>query len=142
MAKKGRPSKYPNIDLVQVESLAALGLIDDEIALALGIAERTLENYKKKPEFLHAIKSGKQKADLNVIKSLYSRATGNFICPHCKGNIIGPSADTTAMIFWLKNRQPDRWRDRHDVGISGEITHRLSITGLKKSLNDFKENGS
>lgn len=24
--------------------------------------------------------------------------------------------DTTAMIFWLKNRQPDKWRDKRDVG--------------------------
>lgn len=29
--------------------------------------------------------------------------------------------DTTAQIFWLKNRKPDKWRDKQDVQISGEL---------------------
>jgi len=114
MAKRGRPSKYEKINLKQVESLASLGLTDEEIALVLGISRSTLSYYKKKPEFLDTLldtlKKGKTKADVQIVKSLYDKAK---------------SGDTTAMIFWLKNRQSDKWKDRHaSVGINtdGDVT--------------------
>jgi len=112
MANAGRPSKYDSIDLGQVEKLAGLGLIDTEIAMVLGIATSTLNEYKKNPEFSESIKRGKLIADKEVIESLYKRAV---------------RGDTTAIIFWLKNRQPDKWRDRQEHAISSrdfEITFR------------------
>lgn len=124
MAKRGRPSKYPKINLKQVESLAALGLIDEEIALVMDISRRTLNYYKKKPEFLHAIKKGKLKADVQITKSLYEKAK---------------TGDVTSMIFWLKNRQPNKWRDKQDIEHSGEIRHKLSIKDLTKSIKEFKD---
>jgi len=110
MAKRGRPSKYEKINLKQVESLASLGLTDEEIALVLGISRSTLSYYKKKPEFLDTLKKGKTKADVQIVRSLYEKAK---------------SGDTTSMIFWLKNRQSDKWKDRHaSVGINtdGDVT--------------------
>ena len=109
--KGGRPSKLGKIDLRQVESLAALGLTDEDIALVLGIGERTLERYKKDPDFWHALKRGKIKADSQVAKRLYEKAM---------------NGDTTAMIFWLKNRRPDRWRDRKEI--SGEINEKVKLS--------------
>ena len=29
--------------------------------------------------------------------------------------------DTTAQIFWLKNRKPQEWRDKQETEISGHI---------------------
>lgn len=106
-----KKKKLEQIDLRQVESLAALGLTDEDIALVLGIGERTLERYKKDPGFWHALKTGKIKADSQVAKRLYEKAM---------------NGDTTAMIFWLKNRRPDRWRDRKEI--SGEINEKVKLS--------------
>jgi len=111
MAKVGRPKKLKDISLKEVEKLAALGLTDEEIASWLGICRATLSNYKKQEkEFLDTIKRGKLKSDSNVIKSLYQKAL---------------DGDTTAMIFWLKNRRPEEWRDKKDVGLSGSIEEKI-----------------
>ena len=106
--KGGRPSKYPTIDLDKVEQYAALGLIEEEIAMLLDISLRTLAVYKDKPEFLHAIKRGKLHADSTVVKRLFDKTK---------------AGDTTAMIFWLKNRRSSHWRDKQDHHIEGEIEH-------------------
>lgn len=111
--KGGRPSKLPNIDLEEVGKLAALGLTDDEIAGWLGICRATLSTYKKDNEkFLDAIKKGKLRADMNVVRKLYNKSI---------------DGDTTAMIFWLKNRRKNEWRDRQDVNIQGNLKIRVGF---------------
>lgn len=124
MAKrKGRPKEKPEdkVDLAQVERLASLGLTDKEIGIALGLSERTINRYKKDDEFLSVLKKGKEISDKRVERSLFERATG-YTHPEEKifqyeGQIIRADTkkhyppDTTAIIFWLKNRKPDEWRD-------------------------------
>lgn len=105
------------INLEQVEIIASLGLTDEEIAVILGISARTLNYWKKAPPFLQSLKRGKLKADFQITKSLYEKAK---------------NGDTTAMIFWLKNRRPDLWRDKHDVEHTGNITYILSNRFLPK----------
>jgi hypothetical protein len=119
---RGRPA-LPGADLSQVEVIASLGLTDMEIALILGISERTLNYWKKNDEFLQSLKRGKTKADFQIAKSLYEKAKGYQVVDK-NGKTINVPGDTTAMIFWLKNRQPDRWRDRqqHEHQVSGNIT--------------------
>ncbi len=109
--EKERKSKKRKIDLEQIEAMASLGLTDEEIAVVLGISPRTLYYWKKNPEFLQALKRGKLKADFHVIKKLYENAK---------------NGDNTAIIFWLKNRRPDRWRDRKEI--SGEINEKVKLS--------------
>ena len=115
----GRKSGIDKIDLAQVERLSGLGLTDVEIAHILGISVRTLNNYKKNENFLHALKNGKLKADIQVIDSLFQKAK--------KG-------DTTAMIFWLKNRRPQDWREKRDVEINMNGASQV-MKELVESLN-------
>lgn len=119
--KRGRPLKYSDVNLKQVNKLAGFGLIDTEIADYLGIVESTFYKWKNDyPEFSEALKTGKLKADAKVIKSLHKRALG-YKHPEDKifiqegSTIVVPTIkhyppDTTAIIYWLSNRQPDKWK--------------------------------
>lgn len=112
--KTGRKQKPLTVTLEQLEIVAGFGLTEEEISRVLGICRKSLVRRKTKdPKFREALLSGKAKADMNVIKGLYTRATA--------GN------DTTAAIFWLKNRQPERWRDRRDFGIEGKVDLELTF---------------
>src|SRR5215831_15756104 len=71
---------------------------------AFDVSESTIDNWKAAhPEFLAALKTGRELADAEVANSLYRRAIGDGDRP----------PDVTACIFWLKNRRPDWWRDAH-----------------------------
>jgi hypothetical protein len=124
---RGRPAK-PSAELSQVEVIASLGLTDAEIAVVLRVSERTLNYWKKDTEFLQSLKRGKIKADFKVTQSLYQKAIG-YKAVDKHGNQIDVPGDTTAMIFWLKNRQPDRWRDKHE----------LDVPGVEKALYEISE---
>jgi hypothetical protein len=81
----------------------------------------------KYPEFLYALRAGKEVADRRVERSLYSRAVG---CNYEAVKIFMPAnrsqpvyaqyiehipPDVTACIFWLKNRDPQHWRDNQQM---------------------------
>lgn len=121
----GRPSKYDPAYCEQARKLCRLGATDLEIADFFGVSVTTLYRWKNdKPEFCEALKEAKAEADARVEESLYHRATGYS---HDAEKIFNNSGeivrakyrehyppDTTAMIFWLKNRQPERWRDKQE----------------------------
>ena len=137
----GRPSEYKDEYAKIAESLCKLGATDAEIAEALGFCETTINSWKlKHQEFSEALKNGKMLADARVADSLYRRATGY---EHKAVKIVADAKtgaehqveyieryppDTTACIFWLKNRQRAKWRDRveNDTTINGG----LSLTNL------------
>lgn len=128
----GRPTNYkPEYD-TQVEKLCKLGATDKEIADFFDVSEQTVNTWKHKhPTFLESIKNGKVIADIMVSESLFKKATGyeqdNVKIFQFQGEpVVVPytekyQPDTTAMIFWLKNRQPGKWRDRQEVEHSGEL---------------------
>lgn len=124
MAKPlGRPTKYTPAMAKKAAKLALLGLTDKQMAAALDISERTLNGWKKEhPDFLQSIKGGKEVADAEVVNSLFKRALG-YSHPAVKimqhqgvpvkvRHIEHYPPDTVACIFWLKNRQPELWRDK------------------------------
>lgn len=106
--KTGRPLKPLPATLEQIEALGALGLTIEEICQYLGITKKTLyKRMKDQPKVGEAVEAGRVKANARVVQSLYRRATEHN--------------DTTAMIFFLKNRMPDRYRDRHELEHSGGL---------------------
>ena len=125
----GRPTKYKPEYVDQAFKLCLLGSTDEEMADFFEISVATLYNWKNEyPEFLEATKNGKEKADANVANRLYNRAMGysheeDKIFQYEGMPVIVPTEkhyppDTTAAIFWLKNRQPSKWRDKQDIDMS------------------------
>jgi hypothetical protein len=132
----GRPTKFKSEYSEQVYKLAIEGFTDKKIADFFKVDERTVNNWKDKhPEFFQSLKRGKDDFDTNVIeKSLAKRATG-YQCAEVtraiskevdlstgKAKLVTVkevtkevAPDPTSMIFWLKNRQPQRWRDKRTI---------------------------
>ncbi len=123
-----RPSKYDSKFHPQVcKWMARNGLTDKQICEELEIAESTFNNWKiKYPELMESLKENKEFPDSLVEDSLYKRAMGfsyveNHMTVDDKGGITTKDIskmvvpDVTAQIFWLKNRQPDKWRDTKHI---------------------------
>lgn len=132
----GRPSRYGMQPPARVAyHLALLGATDAQLADAFGVSEGTVGNWKARPEFSVAVKKGKTIADAQVAESLFKRACGyshtavKIFCDARTGKkeVIEYTEhyppDTTACIFWLKNRQPALWRDgtRHEQQPEREV---------------------
>jgi len=105
------------LDIERVESVAAMGGTNEQIASALGVSPTTLRNIRKRDKAVdEAIARGKDKADLQVVAALYKKAVG-YDGLDRQNNKVWMAGDTTAMIFWLKNRRPLEWKDRKDFGL-------------------------
>lgn len=112
--------------LMLLAGWARRGLTDSEICQKIDLHVATLCEWKKKyPDTIgEALKSGKEVADITVENALFRKAIGYKVKEVSykadkSGNLVPVSAvekdippDTTAQIFWLKNRRPDLWRDR------------------------------
>lgn len=121
-----RPSKFKEEYIEQAYKLALLGVTDKELALFFDTTEQTINNWKKDyPKFFESLKRGKEEADAKVAQSLYHRALG-YSHPDTdikvvKNQIVTTDIikhyppDTTAAIFWLKNRKPERWREKQEI---------------------------
>jgi hypothetical protein len=127
--KTGRPTDYDSaIHPALAEAWAAAGKTDKQIAEKLGKSESTLNLWKKQhSEFSESLKRGKADPDDKVEACLFSRATGYdykavkiFMPANAKEPVYADYVehcppDVTAMIYWLNNRRPNRWRNRHEV---------------------------
>jgi len=137
----GRPSKYEPEFAQQAHKLCKLGLTDKELAAFFEVSEQTLNAWKQEyPEFLESLKDGKEMADARVVQKLFERAMGyehpetKFFTVN-KGDFVQEietrettkiyPPDVTAAIFWLKNRQPSRWRDKQETDMNIGITEVL-----------------
>lgn len=123
MAKPKADEWLENDKLVILEGWARDGLTDEQLAENMGISVRTLYRWKNKYcQICQSLKKGKEAADREVENALFKRALGydyEEVKEEFKnGNIVKRtvtkkhvSGDTTAQIFWLKNRKPDYWGD-------------------------------
>ena len=134
MADVGRPSSFRPEFAEQALKLCQLGATDRELADFFQVTERTINTWKTEhAEFLQSLKLGKEAADERVTTSLYRRALGYshdavkiFADPKTGAEQIVEFVehyppDTTACIFWLKNRQPKDWRDKVDHEHAGGV---------------------
>ena len=135
--RAGQPTLLTPEVIKIIEMLSPKGLTDKELAQALSVDEATLNNWKKqKPKFFESLKSWKNSADRRIEASLYQRACG-YSAPETKVQWVQDESggrwetveytkhyapDPTSMIFWLKNRQPDVWRDKVQVDSDVAIT--------------------
>lgn len=120
----GRPSKYQQEFAEQARKLCLLGATNDDLARFFDVGGGTIDRWiESNEEFRGALKAGRDEADTRVAERLYSRALGYsheavkiFMPASAAEPVYAPYTehyppDTTAAIFWLKNRRPDLWRD-------------------------------
>lgn len=133
--------------LLKLEAWARDGLTDDQIASNIGIHRDTLYTWKKKyPDFSDALKRGKEVVDIQVENALLKRALG-FEYEEVKTETSSDGVkvtrtiklvvpDTTAQIFWLKNRKPEEWRDKQSIEHSGQINISEKADLINKYLKE------
>lgn len=147
--KKRRVSKYDNqFHPVIVRWMVRAGLNDEEIARELSLHRSTLYRWKDKyPEFAQAFAETKPFIDALVEDALLKRALGyqyteTEIRTDEQGRTMEKTVtrqvvpDVTAQIFWLKNRQPERWRDKQDVNVKAEVTNRHEYEITQRLITD------
>ena len=129
--------------LLKLEAWARDGLTDEQIAKNLDIVPSTLYEWKRQySEISEALKKGKEVVDIQVENALLKRALGysyeeKKVEVSEEGTKVTKTIkevvpDTTAQIFWLKNRRPDRWRDKQDIEHSGQIGGVTTVDDIPK----------
>ena len=134
----GRPTKYLPKYCKTAYRMALVGCKDSDIAAGLDISRETLYQwFKEHPDFSDSVKNGRKDADGYVAHSLFHRAKGyshkseKIFC-NKDGEVTKVATvehyppDTVACIFWLKNRQPELWKDRIEGQI--DINNRIEIS--------------
>jgi len=125
-----RPSKFKPEYVNQVKHLCKLGAIDKDMAAFFDVTEQTFNNWKiSHPELFETLIESKEYADTQVEQALFKKATGYTTGEGDNTRHFAP--DTTACIFWLKNRKSDEWKDvreRHDtVKVENEQVSNLEL---------------
>lgn len=153
-SKRGRPTEYnPKYHDPWVRSLARRGMTGKEIALELGVDESTIYRWcDRYPEFCKSLNEGRSYADAMVEDSLYRRALGGTytekrqsLKPNSKGEQVKVMEaierevppDVSACIFWLKNRDPEHWRDKREY--VPYIEEEQQEDELSRSLRELAE---
>jgi len=154
-------------NMMLLSAWARNGLIDEQIAHNIGISRSTLSEWKNKyPSIADALKKSKEIVDVEVENSLfkkalgynakikktfklrrvvYSKKTGKRISEYEElaeaYDEVHVPADTTAQIFWLKNRKPGEWRDRGIDPDAGKDLNTLDdlLNTVKKAIDNGKD---
>lgn len=151
--KRGRPSTYGLTDPILVATeMGRLGATNEQLAAAFGITKQGFQKWLiENPKLVAARKDAKAQADAAVEKSLFQRANGYthddvHISQH-DGKVIVTKIkkhyppDTTACIFWLKNRQPENWRDVHRIHHEGNLTLTVEDMSAEELRADMIKRG-
>ena len=139
----GRPTTYRPEFVELARNYASLGATNFEIAGFLGVCQSTFYTWKSAhPDFAAALKVGADVADQRVEDALYHRALG-YSHDAVKIHVVDKAVvetpyvehfppDTQAASLWLRNRRPDKWRDKVDHEHSGGVN--VTITGAAAEL--------
>lgn len=151
----GRPSDFKDEYIDLAYNYCLLGATDKDLASFFNVCEATINNWKiSSPEFLESVKKGKDIADAHIASKLFNRAEGaeiqkqqafkvkEVIYENGKRvketekievveltEIIAP--DTTAAIFWLKNRKPGYWKDKQVIDVTNQDPPKIIINPPK-----------
>src|SRR6185437_12112679 len=151
----GRPPVFKPEFCAIARKMCELGATDEDLAEAFGVSDRAIQKWMvTHEEFSSAVRVGKSATDDLVERRFYNRAVGYSydavkVFQHQGEPVIVPyrehvPPDTSAAIFWLKNRRRDKWRDRHDVdhGVQSEnplASFLDSLAGKGKTLQPVEE---
>lgn len=153
IGKTGRKGKYQewltDDGLTRLTGWARDGLTDDQIAAKMGVCRTTLYDwYNRYPDIVNAVKKGKEPVDVQVENALLRRALGydyeetitevedlggGRTKKHVRKVTRHVAPDTTAQIFWLKNRKPKQWREKMEAAVNVDVE---DLTPLVELLKD------
>lgn len=137
--------------LLKLEGWARDGLTNEQIALNMGITRKTLQEWcVKYSDICDTLKRGKEVVDRQVENALLKRALGyqyeektfeanidgEMVCTKIVKKEVQP--DTTAQIFWLKNRRPDVWRDKQDINVKDDTEKKEKLSNIASILEQMK----
>ena len=146
--------------LLRIEGWARDGLSLAQIAHNVGVADSTFRRWKEENEALSAaIKKGNAPVDLEVENAMLKSALGHKETVRKaikvktekqkvgEGKIVEEHIEyvdeevyippqVVAQIFWLKNRRPDKWKDKIEQTVVTEVE---DLTPIAEMLNDTKE---
>ncbi|MGF3075727.1 helix-turn-helix domain-containing protein [Facklamia sp. P12955] len=133
--------------LLEIEGWARDGLTDRQISHNIGVSEQTLNNWKKKyPSIFESLKKGKAVVDRQVENALLKNALGYKYTEEMvtnKGEVVEVKKyappNTTAQIFWLKNRKPKEWRDKRETEVSGGMNVKTSNPYDELSVDELRK---
>lgn len=130
----GRPTDYKPELAAQAQKLCALGATDIELASFFEVSTATIYRWRNlHSEFCEAVVVGKDAADDRVERAFYNRAVGYTFESekvfNYQGEIVRADTfehvapDAGAALNWLKNRRPDKWRDKfeHEHSATGDL---------------------
>lgn len=138
--------------LLKIEGWARDGLVDKQIAANIGVSERTFTDWKSKYSAISSVlKKGKEVVDRQVENALLKRALGyeyeevkeKFECGVLTERTVTKKEvipDTTAQIFWLKNRKREAWTDKQSIELSKPIDE--SIKEMEDYFEQLKKENS
>lgn len=147
MGKRGRKTGFNDTIKDTILRLVEDGKTEQQIADIIGVSKTTITNWKgKHPEFLYSLRESRQVADELVEAALFGRATG-YSHPETKafcyeGCIITEEMvkhyppDTQAAMFWLRNRQPEKWREKTEGDVT--VNNNLQVNSLTDEQLDAK----
>lgn len=121
--------------LAKVEEWLKQGLYDKQIANNIGVTPQSVKMWKKQhPAFGLLFKQARKTAVIELVNEMFEAAKNRYVEEEVldlKGNVKTikkyMKGDTRAQEFLLKNWSPDRYKDKHDIELSGALP--IILTG-------------
>jgi hypothetical protein len=146
MTGPGRPPLYKADNAELARKFCLLGATNEDLAGLFDVAGRTIDNWLATiPEFAAAVQRGRDVADADVVQSLHSRATG-YSCEtekifHYRGDVmkvphtVHYPPDTTACMFWLRNRRRRDWLEKAELRREEEVDEEAEAFDFARRLD-------